>query len=197
MSKYLFISPHLDDSELAAGGTIARMKEEGHKITVVTLSTIYEGVNLSLEWISSMNTLMVDHCIQQDFKTRFFDTQHDAILQYLFTIQKDGYDFVFAPSSVDFHSDHSTVGRICERVFKHVNLVSYTHPWNTRGVTQNYFIQLKEKHISKKTDVLSCYKSQLKRNYFDEDYTYAEAKRTGVICGSEYAEGFQVVNFIA
>ena len=35
----LALSPHTDDAELGAGGTLARFAEEGHTVTVVAFST--------------------------------------------------------------------------------------------------------------------------------------------------------------
>ncbi len=194
--KYLFIEAHLDDNILACGGTISRLKEQGHHITCITLSHIYGGIDLTDEWIKAMELLNVDSFDKRNFDTRFFNAQYDNILQYLFQVQKQNYDFIFTHSATCVHSDHSTVGKACVRVFKHDNLITYQHPWNTRELKQNYFVKLLEKHISKKTTALECYKSQSKRTYFEEDFIYAEVKRTGIICNSEYAEGFYAVNLI-
>lgn len=194
--KYLFIESHLDDTILACGGTISRLKEQGHHVTCITLSHIYGDLDLTEEWINAMETLNVDSFSKQNFKTRYFNTQYDEILQYLFQVQKQNYDFVFAPSSIDIHLDHSTVGAICERVFKHTNLITYQHPWNTRENKANYFVKLSGEHIATKINALNCYKSQKGRNYFNPEYTWANAVNNGVICGSKYAESFQAVNLI-
>ena len=193
--KYLFISSHVDDSDLACGATMADLIERGHEIHVLTLSTVYEGVDLLSEWVDSMKVLGVHSTFAMGFKTRHFHESYDEILQSLFSFK--GYDFIFAPSAEDFHSDHSTVGRACERVFKNDNLITYQHPWNSRELKYNYFVQLEKRHIDKKIEALACYKSQAHRNYMNPDYILANAVNTGAMVGLKYAECFNVVNMIA
>jgi len=192
--KYLFISPHVDDSDLACGATIASLVERGHDVDVITLSTNYENINLNFEWAESMIKLGVAPIFANHFPTRFFNKHYDKILQYLFSFKK--YDFVFSPSSKDFHIDHSTVGLACERVFKNDNLITYQHNWNTRNIEMNYFVELEKRHIEKKIEALSCYKSQQHRNYMSPDYIMANAINTGAMIGVKYAEGFNLVNMV-
>jgi len=192
--KYLFISAHMDDCELACGGTMVSLIERGHTVNVITLSCIYEEKNLSIEWVKSMDKLGVDHYSKMNFKTRYFNTQHDEILQYLFKVEK--YDFIFAPSSADAHMDHSTVGRICERVFKNENLITYQHIWNSRETKSNLFVELEKHHIQKKIEALACYKSQAHKSYMNPEYIWANAINNGVQCGVKYAESYNVFNII-
>jgi len=194
--KYLIIAPHTDDESIACGGTIASLLERGHTVDVITLSCIYDKVNLSLEWVAAMDVLGVTSYRKADFTTRQFYKQYDDILQYLYPYTAGEYDFIFAPNSIDAHSDHSTVGRACERVFKNDSLITYQHNWNSRTIEMNYFVELEKRHIEKKIEALACYKSQQHRSYFNKDYIYANALNTGVMCGLKYSEGFKSINLI-
>jgi len=192
MDKYLFIGTHVDDAELSCGGFISKLIEEGKHVRVVTLSQIYGKENLIPEWFDSMDILGVNYLGHYLFKTREFYKEQNEILQELFSYQN--YDFIVAPSSYDYHSDHSVVGYCARRAFKSKNLITYTGDWNRRTITHNYFVKLKKDHIEKKIKALSCYKSQNHRNYMNADYIWANARNMGVMAGCEFAEGFEVIN---
>lgn len=190
---YLFIGSHVDDVELSCGGTITRLIEENHLVTVVTLSYMYENADLLHEWKQSMSKLGVHYLGYKDFETRLFHEKRQEILDYFFTLK--GYDYVFTHSKFDVHSDHSTVGKEAERAFKNTNLLTFTGTWN-HPPKPDYFVRLNSNHIETKRGALVCYKSQRNRAYMSSDYIWANALNTGVMCGTKYAEGFNVVNLI-
>ena len=192
--KYLFISCHVDDAELSCGGTISKLVEEGNEVTIITLSQYYPK-NLSNEWQESMKVLNPAFRWLQDFTVRNFDKQRQGISEYLYLNQD--YDCVFAPSPQDLHSDHSTVGKVCVNIYKNTNLILYIANWNQREFRKNYFVKLKKGHIENKLKALDCYRSQLGRYYFNHDYIFADALVNGVMCKTQYAEGFEAFNIIA
>lgn len=200
--NYLFISPHVDDCVLSCGATMAKLSEkssdnnyEQNYITHLTLSQMYDGVILSDEFHNSNRHL---NCkgIVRNYTTRNFYTNYDGILQELYKHEKDGYDFIFAPSSKDFHIDHETVGKASERVFKKSNLITYQADWNTRNRQTNYFYRVEQSHVEQKIKALACYESQKHRTYMNPDYIWANVLNTGIMAGCKYSEGFQIVNLI-
>lgn len=193
--KYLFLSPHVDDSDLMCGGTIAKLIEQGQTAHVTTMSHIYEEVDLIDEWKGSMNVLGVKPLDWCSFKTRLFYTQQNEILQYLFHLKKRQYDYIFIPS-VDFHSDHSVTSKQAQRAFKDQNLLSYKPEWNSRTLTRNYFVKLEHRHVQKKLEALACYKSQQHRPYFKQDVIVGAMHVNGMMVNCEFAEAFEVVNLI-
>lgn len=192
--RYLFISPHVDDADLMAGGTIAKAIENGHEVNVVTLSTVYEGIDLYSEWLAAMDAFGVDDCHPYPYDARKFDKHANDILQTLFSYS--GYDYVFAPAR-DFHSDHTIVAKAALRAFKHSNLLVYQADWNRRDFIKNYFVKLEDRHVQKKLDALKCYKSQQDRPYFKEEYLLGNLHVNGMMANCKYAEAFQVINFNA
>lgn len=192
MSNILFIGAHVDDVNLSCGGTITKLNNSLNDITIVSLSRIYNGIDLRDEF-DSANCAAHD-CLLYDFKTRDFDKIRQNILELLLDFK--GYDYVFTHSPFDMHQDHAVVGQESIRAFKHTNLITYCADWNTRNFTRNYFIKLQTKHIENKVVMLACYKSQIHRNYMQTDYTWANAINTGVICAAKYAESFQAINLI-
>lgn len=147
------------------------------------------------EWAKSMKALNVSFCWINDFTVRRFNTERQEILDYL--IQQTGYDYVFTHSSMDWHQDHRVVGEESFRAFKKTNLLTYLADWNQRDFRKNYFVKLKRGHIENKLKALSCYQSQRHRDYMKPDYIWADALVNGVMCGSEYAEAFEVINHVS
>lgn len=190
---YLFIGAHVDDVELSCAGTICKLVEQGHLVSVITLSHVYEVTDLLNEWRDSMDKLHVYYTAFQNFKTRHFHEQRQEILDFMLTLK---YDYVFTHSPDDVHQDHKTVGEEAQRAFKNTNLLTFTAEWNQRTVTKNYFFSLNSNHIETKKVALDCYKSQKARPYMKSDFIWANAMNNGIMCGSKYAESFQVVNLI-
>jgi len=178
--KYLFISPHVDDCIISCGATISKLYERNHDITHLSLSKFYSGVDLSYEFNKSNEQLGCSGFISS-FTTRKFYLQYDDILQELFQQERLGYDFIFAPSSVDFHMDHETVGKAAKRVFKKSNLITYKGDWNTRDKKINYFQIVDKAHVENKIKALLCFKSQQDKNYINPDYSWANALNTGAL----------------
>jgi LmbE family N-acetylglucosaminyl deacetylase len=193
MANYLFLEAHIDDVALCAGGTVTKLIEEGHLVTLITLSHVYQGVDLLPEWKESISVLKPYYIEYKSFKTRYFHEQRQEILDFLITLK---YDYVFTHSANDIHPDHKTVGEEAQRAFKNTNLLTFTGEWNQRTVTKNYFVTLNSDHVETKKMALSCYKSQKARPYMKSDFIWANAMNNGIMCGSKYAESFQVVNLI-
>lgn len=191
--NYLFLGAHVDDVELSCAGTICKLVEHGHLVSIITLSHVYENTDLLNEWRDSMDKLQVHYTAFQSFKTRHFSEQRQLILDYLLTLKAD---YVFTHSTNDLHQDHRVVGEEAQRAFKNTNLLTFTAEWNQRTVTKNYFVILNSNQIETKKVALDCYKSQKARHYMKSDFIWANAMNNGVMAGCKYAEAFQVVNLI-
>lgn len=197
MSKYLFIGAHVDDESLCCGGTIVKLKEQGHEIIIVTLSHIYGGIDLSHEWHKAQILLQADHSHLLNFETRMFYRDANEILQTLFKLNEQYKpDYTYTHSSNDIHADHRTVGYQSQRVFKKQNLITFAGEWNMLESESNFYHALTDEHLSKKMDILACYESQQTRSYFDRQFTYSKALLSGAKIGAKYAEAFRILNMI-
>lgn len=193
MSKYLFVGSHCDDIELSCGGTVTKLKEQGHSINLLTFSKIYNEVDLSNEWSESVLLMKCGYNKLLDFPVRNFNNHRQQILDILITLPV--FDFIFTHSAHDYHQDHAVVGQESLRAFKGQNLITYKAEWNGE-INKNYFVHLDERLMHKKTLLLDCYKSQEKRLYMNSQYVYATAMNNGLKCKTQYAEAFEVVNLI-
>ena len=206
-SRVLILSPHTDDAELAAGGTIAKFAHEGKDIHYVAFSSCDtllptgnpQGI-LEVECRASVQNLGLSpqNTIVLDFNVRTFSRQRQEILDEMIKLKEAiNPDLVLIPSSHDIHQDHQVIHIEALRAFKMSSSIwGYEHPWNNMGFNTDVFVQLKEAHIEKKIASLSNYKSQDRRFYFDDEYIRGQAYSRGVQVGYKYAEAFELLRLL-
>ena len=191
----LVISPHTDDGELAAGGTIRRFVEEGSNVSYIALSAPRK--ELKEECAECLGILGVEDYFILDFPRRRFPEKRQEILQYLFDYNKEHQvDLVLTPSTQDLHQDHQTVTNEVMRAFKHSTIFGYELPWNNIIFHENCFISLNEAHVEKKLKALKCYDTQKTRLYFDREYLHGLLRAKGLHIGEKYAESFEVIKLV-
>lgn len=195
--SYLFLSAHTDDAEFAAGGTIARMAEEGHDVHVVAFS--YCGnTKLKQEMEKACKHLGASRVIILNYEVRNFNKDRQGVLDNMIALRNQIKPHtVFTFSASDTHQDHSVIHDESIRAFKHCNLFGYNFPHNNIGASlSNTFVKLSGEHVNKKVQALSYYKSQKARAYMSDDYTISSLICNGVICGHAYAEAFNTIRKI-
>jgi len=157
----LILSPHTDDAELGAGGTIIKLLENGNNIRWIVFSSAEESVpdgfdNDSLKKEFQMVTeelkLSADQFEIHNFKVRYLHEQRQEVLQLLYDERKRYKpDLVIGPSQNDVHQDHQVVSNEMIRAFKNTtSILAYELPWNHFNFNSQYFVRLNEKIIQKK-----------------------------------------------
>jgi LmbE family N-acetylglucosaminyl deacetylase len=207
--KALFISPHTDDVELGAGGTLTKLMEKGWEILWVVFSTAESSLpegsppdTLRKEFLDVANSigLKENNLKIFDFQVRYLSSRRQEILEEMVKMKKEfSPNLVVGPSLDDNHQDHEVVAKETLRAFKDcASIICYELPWNHITFNTQLFVKVKERHIAKKIELLKRYKSQiaLDRPYFQEDYIRGWAKMRGVQVKSEFAEAFEVVRWI-
>ena len=205
--KVLFLSPHPDDAELGAGGTIARFIEEGREVYYVVFSICRASVPPELpsdirkeECLRSCEILRIspDKITILDYEVRTFPTYRQQILDDMIKLkEKIKPDLVLVPSSSDVHQDHNTIYWEALRAFrKEASIWGYEHPWNNLTFTSDIFIRLKEEHMGKKLEALRQHKSQSNRSYFAERFIRSSLITRGVSIDWPYAEAFELARLI-
>lgn len=206
-SKILVLSPHPDDAELGAGGTIARFIEEGKEVYYVAFSSCEKSIPqglpgnaLTVECQNSTKLLGIspDKLILLDYEVRTFPAYRQQILENLVEFnEKVKPDLILVPSSSDTHQDHQTIYNEALRAFKKTSSIwGYEHPWNNLTFTTDIFVKLAERHIAKKIEALSQYKSQDFRSYFEEKYIRALAYTRGIQVDFPFAETFELIRLL-
>ena len=206
-SIVLIVSPHTDDGEIGAGGTIARFVEEGKEIYYVAFSSCEISVPkqfpediLKIECKKATEILGIrnENLILMDYEVRTFPLHRQEILDDMIALNKQiKPDLVLVPSSNDTHQDHQTIYAEALRAFKKTSSIwGYEHPWNNLTFTTDIFVRLEEKHIKKKIEAMKQYKSQDFRTYFDERYINALAYTRGAQVDYPFAETFELLRLL-
>jgi LmbE family N-acetylglucosaminyl deacetylase len=207
--RVLFLSPHTDDVELGAGGTLTHLREQGHEVYWLVFSTAESSLppdvprdTLKKEFLEVAGNMGLgdDHYRIFDFMVRYLPDHRQQILEELVKAKREfSPDLVIGPSLNDHHQDHEVVAKEMVRAFKNSSsIISYELPWNHTEFDNQLFIKLARRQIDRKVELLSCYRSQvrLERPYFSSDFIHGWARMRGGQVGAEYAEAFEVIRWI-
>jgi len=206
--KVLLLSPHTDDIELGAGGTVIKLLEEkGNDICWAVFSICEDAVpeglppdTLKKEFVSVASRLGIRNCHIYNFPNKDFPQHRQEVLTRLDTIKAEFKpDLVISPSLHDFHQDHKTIAEEAVRAFKRdAGIIGYELPWNNLVFSPQLTVKLTEKHMQVKWEILSIYKSQLtlQRSYFSKEFIFGWAKMRGAQLNCNYAEAFEVVRWM-
>lgn len=192
--KVLVLSPHTDDGEYGAGGTIDRLVDEGAEVHYLAFSAPHETIKD--ECMNATKLLGVKTATIMNFPRRRLGEHRQDILQTLCDLdEKIKPDLVLTPSRMDIHQDHRVVTEEASRgIFLHSTILGYEIPHNVRLFNQT--IGISNKSLKKKISVISQYKSQINRYYFDPEFINAWARFRGGQINSGYAECFEVIKAI-
>jgi len=202
----LVLAPHTDDGELGAGGTIAKLVENGAKVTYAAFSTAEQSVPdgfpkdiLKTEVKNATRELGIlpENLLIFNYQVRKLNYVRQEILESLIEIRKKNpFDLVLLPSLNDIHQDHSTIAHEGLRAFKQTTILGYELIWNNLTFNTQCFIHLEEKHIDRKVLALKEYKSQGFRDYLSPEFIRSLARARGVQIGAPYAEAFEVIRYV-
>ena len=200
------LSPHTDDGELGAGGTVSRLIESGANVYYFAFSTAEKSIPkefeknvLKTEVMNATAKLGIkkENVNIYNYEVRKLNYARQEILEDLIKHKNElKPDLVLMPSLSDIHQDHSTVAQEGLRAFKNTTILGYELIWNNLTFNTTSFVMLDKKHVQSKCNALKEYKSQGKRNYMSEDFIFSLAKTRGVQIGSQYAESFEVIRWV-
>lgn len=207
IERALVLSPHTDDGELSAGGTIARLIDEKVEVFYVAFSSSEKSVPegypkniLKTECFQATTELGIykRNVILLNFEVREFPRLRQEILDSMISIGKDVCpDLVITPSSFDTHQDHEVIYHESLRAFKKKSTMwGMEHPWNNLSFKADIFVKLNKSNIDKKITALRKYDSQSFRSYFEDGYIKAAAFSRGTMVDVEYAEVFESIRHI-
>ena len=205
--KTVFVlAPHTDDGELGAGGTIAKLIEQGADVYYFAFSTAEESLpnglpsnTLEIEVKNATKKLGIkkENVIIYHYQVRKLNYVRQEILEDLIKHKKQMMpDLVIMPSLHDIHQDHSTIAKEGLRAFKTTTILGYELIWNNLTFNTVSFVKLDKRHIEAKVDALSEYKSQAGRDYISKDFIFSLARTRGVQIGTKYAESFEVIRWV-
>jgi LmbE family N-acetylglucosaminyl deacetylase len=195
----LALSPHTDDVELGAGGTIARFVRGGASVHYVALSRAEpnSGEDSLAECRAAMRELGVPEISFWDLPVRRLADHRQEILDRLISLRDEAaFDVVLVPARYDCHQDHQVVVAESVRAFKKTRILGFDLPWNTVGDSRiDFFVPLDEGDVARKEAALSRYVGQSGRSFFEAGTVRAIARFRGEQCGAQFAEAFECIRW--
>ena len=198
----LVLSPHTDDMELGAGGTVRSLIEAGASVKSIVFSDCKKSVDTSRYPLDILRTeceaaaahLGIDDLTILEFPVREFPKHRQEILEVIYNVRRDNkFDLVLTTWKHDLHQDHKTVAEETLRAFlkQNVSILSYEVPGNCPGFTPQVYVPLDEAQVNKKVQMLHTYRSQVeRRGYFEIGAIKSHMGYYGAQIGVPFAEAF-------
>ena len=206
--KIMAIGAHLDDIELACGGTLAKAVKAGNEVKALIMSksgyTNYDGKRMREdsvaveEGIKALNTLGVYDIEILDFPTKDIGYESEVIESIDSRMSEFNPDVIFTHHPFDTHQAHVGVSKSSISAARRKNTVFIFEPIAPSGRSYVAFKPQMYVDISDTIDVkISALKEhKTEYNKFGKDWIYGVTCRAGFRgyeIGTEYAEAFEVL----
>lgn len=207
--RILAIGAHLDDIEIAAGGTLAKAVENGHEVKVLIMSksgyTNKEGQmqrsdDVAVEeGIKALHTLGIEDIEILDFPTKDIPFCSDVVNAIDLRMSEFNPDVIFTHHPFDTHQAHEGVAKASIAAARRKNTVFFYEPIQPSGRSYVAFKPVMyvdiEQTIDKKIESLKCHASEYHK-FGGEDWVEGVKCRCGFRgyeIGKKYAEAFEVL----
>ena len=207
--RILAVGAHLDDVEIACGGTLAKAFSSGHHIKVLIMSksgyTNKEGhVQRSdevavKEGIKALNTLGVQDIEILDFETKDIPFSSEVVNAIDIRMEEFNPDIVFTHHPFDTHQAHEGVSKATIAAARRKNTVFFYEPITPSGRSYvafkpTLYVDIEET-LDKKIESLKCHTSEYNK-FGAEDWIEGVRCRCGFRgyeIGKKYAEAFEIL----
>jgi len=197
----LFVGAHPDDIEIGCGALLASVSSTA-EVLCVTLSENREKPehkHLVDEHYRSMAVLGVaaERAIVESFETRNFPRDRQAILEYLYELNRTHRpDIVFVHSQADIHQDHAVVTMEALRAFRGTTVLGFDVLRSSYGFFPDFLVEVSKGDVEKKILALSKYENYSDKYYFDREIVRATLIRHGALAERPFAEGFDILRIV-
>ncbi len=209
--KIIALGAHMDDIELACGGTLSRAIRKGHQVKCVIMSNSayknFDGKVLRTEKeASSEGKKALEILGVKDYTVLNFPNKNipydastvEAIDKILCEFKPD---LILTHWTFDTHQDHKNTALASISAARYFNSILMYEPFPPSGRSYHpyrpqIYIDI-SKDIETKKRSLSAHKSQIKK-YGPENWLEAvegRARMRGNECGVKYAESFELVRY--
>ena len=210
MKNILIVGAHFDDTELGAGGTAAKLVEQGanvYKLTLTDNVTNYEAAGIKVEYDSSRHQSaracdvlgikeLTDFAPIPCNKLEYTTETMRQIESYLHDLN---IDTIFMHFNADMNTDHVAASRLCLTAARHCdNILQFQ---SNGYVLENvyypsYFVDISYQ-IDKKRAALACYGQEHNRFNSLFEVNIDRNRVWGYSNKVMYAEGFNVIKLLA
>lgn len=207
--KIMAIGAHLDDIEIACGGTLAKAVQAGHAVKVLIMSksgyTNKEGqIQRSdevavLEGLNALHTLGLSDIEILDFETKDIPFRSDVVNAIDIRMAKYNPDIIFTHHPFDTHQAHEGVAKATIAAARRKNTIFFYEPITPSGRSYvafkpTMYVDI-EGTLDKKIESLKCHTSEYNK-FGAEDWIEGVRCRCGFRgyeIGKKYAEAFEIL----
>ncbi|MCB1193511.1 MAG: PIG-L family deacetylase [Leptospiraceae bacterium] len=172
------IGSHPDDVDLSMGGSVIRMIEKGHKVTLVDLSdgepTPFGCPEVRQKESQKAASILGVERIQLDMTNRYFEDTIESRKKLAGVLRKLKCEYIFTHYEYDSHPDHVVACRLTEASRFYAKLtksdiegepfypskIIYYFPNHIQLSIQPSFLVDTSDYLEKKIEALKCYESQ-------------------------------------
>jgi LmbE family N-acetylglucosaminyl deacetylase len=201
-ARVLAIGAHPDDIEIAAGGTLAKMRDAGYQISALVLTQGEKGGNAKnrqneaengAEFLGLANIQVLD-CTD----TRLMTDAVDVTNAIEGMIKQYQPDIIFTHSNHDLHQDHQLVYESTLRAARdtRTTILCYESPSVTQDFRPSYYVEVGD-YVDIKIQAVREHRDQSKKSYMKTDLIRGKLAFRGGQAKVDYAEGFEVVRMIS
>ncbi len=207
--KILAVGAHLDDIEIACGGTLAKAIKAGHEVKVLIMSksgyTNKEGnVQRSddvavIEGTRALRTLGITDIEILDFETKDIPFRSDVVNAIDLRVSRYDPDIIFTHHPFDTHQAHEGVSKATIAAARRKNTVFFYEPITPSGRSYvafkpTLYVDI-ESTLGQKIESLKCHTSEYNK-FGAEDWIEGVRCRCGFRgyeIGKKYAEAFEIL----
>ncbi len=207
--KIMAIGAHLDDIEIACGGTLAKAIESGHQVKVLIMSksgyTSKEGkIQRSNEvaveeGMNALHALGIQDVEILDFPTKDIPFCSDVVNSIDLSMSAFCPDIVFTHHPFDTHQAHEGVSKATIAAARRKNTVFFYEPITPSGRSYvafkpTLYVDI-ESTLEKKIRSLKCHTSEYNK-FGAEDWIEGVRCRCGFRgyeIGKKFAEAFEIL----
>lgn len=207
--KIFAIGAHLDDIEIACGGTLAKAIASGHEVKVLIMSksgyTNKEGKTQRSdevavrEGLSALHTLGIRDIEILDFETKDIPFRSDVVNAIDVRMAQYDPDIIFTHHPFDTHQAHEGVAKATIAAARRKNTVFFYEPITPSGRSYvafkpTLYVDI-EDTLDQKIRSLKCHSSEYNK-FGAEDWIEGVRCRCGFRgyeIGRKYAEAFEIL----
>ena len=207
--KILVVGAHLDDIELACGGTIAKAIRNGHEVKALIMSKsgytnkegkIQRSDEIAVkEGVDALKTLGIKDIEILEFPTKDIPFRSDVVNAIDVVMSEYDPDIIFTHHPFDTHQAHEGVAKATIAAARRKNTVFFFEPIQPSGRSYVAFKPEMYVGIDDTVDVkiaaLKKHKSEYKK-FGGEDWIKGVKSRCGFRgyeIGKQYAEAFEIL----
>ncbi len=207
--KIMAIGAHLDDIEIACGGTLAKAVESGHTVKVLIMSksgyTNTEGrlqrsdETAVREGLNALHVLGIEDIEILDFETKDIPFRSDVVTEIDLRMAAFDPDIIFTHHPFDTHQAHEGVSKASIAAARRKNTVFFYEPITPSGRSYiafkpSMYVDI-ESTLDRKIESLKCHTSEYNK-FGAEDWIEGVRCRCGFRgyeIGKKYAEAFETL----